>query len=125
MTMPHERCRALRWGAQLLDRLQGDPDLPAAIRAQARDLCRTYPTAGQLKDHLAADTNGLPPAWTSAIQGASVLFNALWRSGEVSPDTRDELKWVLRHHPDPHITALMGDERIDIREWLVHEDPYR
>lgn len=124
MTMPHERCRALRWGAQLLERLEGDPDLPESIRAQARDLRRTYPTAGQLTDHLAAGTNGLPPAWTSAIQGAYVLFNALWCSDDDSPGIRDELKWVLRHYPDPYTTALMGDPRVEIRRWLAHEDSY-
>jgi len=125
MTMPHERCRALRWGAELLERLEGDPDLPEAIRAQAGDLCRTYPTAEQLKAHLAAGTNGLPPSWTSAIQQAHRLFNTLWCSGDDPPAIRDELKWVMRHYPDPYTTALMGDERVDIRRWLVHEDSYR
>ena len=125
MTVPSERCRALRWGAKLLERLEGEPDLPEKIRSQARDLRRTYPTAGELKEHLAAGTNGLPPAWTSAIQEAHRLFNSLWFSGDDSPDIRDELKMVLRHYPDPYTAALMGDERGDIGGWLVHEDSYR
>jgi hypothetical protein len=125
MTMPNERCRSLRWGAELLERLEGDPVLPAAIRAQARDLRQTYPTAGQLQDHLAAGTNGLPEAWISAIQTAYLLFNALWCSDDDSPETRDELKWVMRHYPDPYTTKIMGDERVNIRDWLLHEDSYR
>ena len=125
MTVPSERCRAIRWGSKLLERLEGDPDLLETTRAQVRDLHRAYPTAGQLTDHLAAGTNGLPPAWTCAIQEAYVLFNALWCSDDDSPDTRDELKWVMRHYPDPYTTALMGDERGDIRGWLVHEESYR
>ena len=38
---------------------------------------------------------------------------------------------VLRHYldnfryPDPFTSALMGDERVDIRGWLVHQDSYR
>ena len=125
MTVPSERCRAIRWGASLLERLEGDADLPEAIRTQVRDLRRTYPTAGQLRDHLATGTNGLPPAWTSAIQAAHRLFNALWCSGDDSPDIRDELKMVLRHYPDPYTTALMAGEGVDIRGWLVHKDAYR
>jgi hypothetical protein len=125
MTVPSERCRALRWGASLLERLEGDLDLPEAIRSRVRDLRRTYPTAGQLKAHLAAGTSGLPPAWTAAIQDTYVLFNALWCSGDDSQDIRDELHIVLRHYPDPYTTALMSDERGDIRGWLVHEDSYR
>lgn len=125
LTVPHERCRVIRWGASLLERLEADADLPETIRAQVRDLRRTYPTAGQLKDHLTAGTNGLPPAWIAAIQEAHRLFNALWCSGDDSPDIRDELEMVLRHYPDPFTTALMGDERVDIRGWLVHEDSYR
>jgi len=77
VTVPRERCRGIRWGASLLERLEGDANLPEAIRTQVRDLRRTYPTVGQLKDHLAAGTNGLPPAWTSAIQEAHRLFNTL------------------------------------------------
>lgn len=125
MTVPNERCRAIRWGASLLERLEADADLPEAIRTQVRDLRRTYPTAGQLKDHLAAGTNGLPPAWTAAIQEAHRLFNSLWCSGDDSQDIRDELQMVMRHYPDPYTTALMGDPRVDIRGWLVHEDSYR
>ena len=125
MTVPSERCRAIRWGASLLERLEGDADLPEAIRTQVQDLRRTYPTAGQLKDHLATGMNGLPPDWISAIQEAHRLFNSLWCSGDDSPDVRDELKWVLRHYPDPYTTTLMGDERVDIRGWLLHEDSYR
>lgn len=125
MTMPNERSRSLGWGAELLDSLAQDPEMPDEARLLAASLRRTHPDAVKLRSHLASGRNGLPAPWVSAIQSAFELFNRSWFSNQGSPNTQRELQAVLRHYPDPTTTALIGDEGIDIRGWLLPEDQYK
>lgn len=125
MTMPHERTRSLGWGAELLDTLARDLEVPEATRVLATSLRQTHPDAVMLRSHLAGGTNGLPAPWISAIQHAFKLFNASWTGNHGSPSTRHELRAVLRHYPDPATTALIGDDRVEIFGWLLPEDHYK
>jgi len=44
MTLPHERMRALRWGAELLLMIEHDGSVPAEFRNRAAQLRSQYPT---------------------------------------------------------------------------------
>ena len=49
MTMPDERARALRFAGEMLRELQRNPDVPEAIRREARVTLRHYPSALDLQ----------------------------------------------------------------------------
>ena len=45
MTITSERCRALRWGAELLDDLQTKPEIDVGLTERARAIVQAYPPA--------------------------------------------------------------------------------
>jgi len=125
MTMPIERARAIRWVADLLELLADDPDVAFHLRAQANNLRLTHPTPGLLKAHLLDGTQAIPAVWVAALQAAGRLFATMQHGRQGSSDTRHRLAMVLRHYPDSATAALMAGNRMNIREWLVYEDPDR
>jgi hypothetical protein len=65
MTMPDERARALRFAGEMLREIQRNPDVPEAIRREARVTLRHYPSVLDLKsmiedvDRLTRSSDGI------------------------------------------------------------------
>ena len=123
--MPTERARAMRWGAALLNLLAGDLEVADDLRARASDLRLIYPVPDLLKAHLLSGTQGIPAVWVAAFQEAGRLCATLQYGRQGSSDIRHRLTKVLRHYPNAATAALMAGNRMNIREWLVYEDPDR
>jgi hypothetical protein len=65
MTMPDERARALRFASEMLREIQRNPDVPEAIRREARVTLRHYPSVLDLQsmiedvDRLTKSSDGI------------------------------------------------------------------
>lgn len=126
MTMPVERMRSLRWGAQLLDLIQQDGDLEVGIRRRAARLMSSYPQPSDLVALLEAHAMALPAEMGAAIDAARSLFEQIHSSAIGSAKTRHLALYTLRHFPTCEATemaaasALMGG---GLGAWLHLEDP--
>jgi hypothetical protein len=117
MTMPDERMRAVRWGAELLDQMVIDDSLPEAAIAAAKRIGLTYPTAQALEGRLQSGAIGLPPDWTAALLDACEFFDKLRIGALGSKRTRSELQYTLRHFPDERTIRAMA-RTPQLGEWL-------
>jgi len=125
MTVPHERTRAIGWGAELLATIEQDDSVPACIRAQARELAMKYPSAIAFQDWLASGKDGLPAGWAVAIGSAYRLFVDVQWPVVGAERTRRELIATLRHFPDPWTIDLIARGSEAITGWLLPADRYR
>ena len=67
MTMPDERMRAVRWGAELLKQIASDTSLPDAMITTAKRIALSYPTPQALGERVRSAAASLPPEWTTAL----------------------------------------------------------
>ena len=125
MTVPHERTRAIGWGAELLATIEQDVSVPACIRARARELGMRYPSAIALQDWLASGKDGLPAGWAAAIGSAYRLFVDVQWPVVGAEDTQRELIATLRLFPDPWTIDRIALGSEAITGWLLPADRYR
>jgi hypothetical protein len=123
MTMPDERTRSLRWGAEVLLELQQDATLPWPLRARAATIAPRYPNAEQMCSVISSDAGCLPSEWVEAISDALGLFEEISRSCVGTDETRRSLLFTLRHFPDRSIIRILGHPRtgFSFAEWLQPE----
>lgn len=121
MTMPIERMRALRWGAEVLEELTRDEGLGPDTRLRAAEILAVYPDVKELARWVAEAKAGLPQGWVQAVVDAGEFFRTVSVSGRGSGQSRQALRFTLRHFPDEETIRLIGlSPRIS--EWLVVED---
>jgi hypothetical protein len=117
MTMPDERTRAVRWGAELLEQIASDTELPDTMIAAAKRIVLSYPTPKALADRLRSGATGLPTEWTTALLDAIELFDEMRASALGSASTRSHLIYTLRHFPDQMTIGVMS-RTSRLQEWL-------
>lgn len=123
MTMPHERMRALRWGAEMLPMIEQDDSVPSLFRQRAALVQINYPQPLPLLELVLADAPAMPLVWAQAIDDARQLFDDLARSGLGREGTRHHLRFTRRHFAEPH---LLGDwtlvwKGVSLKDWLLPE----
>jgi len=126
MTMPHERTRSLRWGWELLSAIAEDAEVDESIKRDAALIKATYPPPELITQLIEADVPGLPPAGAQSIGAAADLFNKLWLNRQGTEETRQHLRFTLRHFPAFTDMLLMGSQsaHFHITDWLLQEDWY-
>lgn len=125
MTVPHERTRAIGWGAELLATVVQDDSIPACIRAKARELGTKYPSAIAMRDWRASGNDGLHAGWAESIGSAYKLFIDIQWPVVGAEDTRRELIATLRHFPDPWTIDRIARGGEAITGWLLPANRYR
>lgn len=124
--MPNERMRALRWGHEMLQELCGDTMVSDGDRARAAELLRTYPAPDAVSEWIHKNVACIPINAASAIEGTGTLLRSIWYSEACPPQLRHNLKFTLRHFPDPGAAVLRTDGRgaVSIRTWLLPENHF-
>ncbi|MDC8773344.1 BPSL0761 family protein [Roseateles albus] len=123
MTVPHERMRALRWGAELLPLIEQDGLVPAELRQRAALLRGSYPEPSQLIELVLENAPTMPLTWAKAIFEAHLLFLQLQSPNVGSEETRNLLRYALRHFAQPHLLRdwTITDPGNSIQTWLLLE----
>lgn len=118
MTTNFERCRALHWGAAILNELLVETSAPIDLAELA---CRLVPA---LPDGAVIDAMGegalikLTSAQAAAVRGARSLLEQLAAAGvAVTVDGRDVLEATLRHFP------LAYEDNAGFLYWPVPPSP--
>ena len=117
MTMPDERMRAVRWGAELLEQIASDRSLPDAMITAAKRIALSYPTQQALGERVRSVAASLPPEWTTALLEALELFDEMRGNALGSASTRSHLMYTLRHFPDKMTIRAMSRSS-SMQEWL-------
>jgi len=123
MTLPHERMRALRWGAELLLMIEHDSSVPAEFRNRAAQLRSQYPAPLRLLELVHGDAPAMPLVWAQAIDDARQLFLDLARAGLGSEETCRQLYYTRRHFAEPALLSLWTQawEGSTVQHWLLPE----
>ena len=125
MTTPQERMRSIGWGAELLDRIQGDTSIPSGLRMLAGLAAASYPSAATLLELLADSSRTFPSAAGHSIESARAVFEEIRNTGAGTEATRRHLLYTLRHFPlagwsrHADVSARVG--RLD--DWLAPDQP--
>ncbi len=123
MTVPHERMRALRWGAELLPLIEQDGLVPTELRQRAALLRGSYPDPSQLIELVQNDAPAMPMEWAQAIFDAHQLFLQLQFKSLGNEETRNLLRFTQRHFADPGLLPVWTQtcKGFSIRNWLLPE----
>ena len=126
MTMPHERCRALRWGHEVLQEICDDASIADKERGTAAELLRIYPSPAMVLAWIVADVTCIPADAAAAIEAAGALLRAIRISEFCGGQLRRSLNFALRHFPEPESTRRWTHSlsAFTIRDWLLPEDIY-
>jgi len=124
VTMPHERMRSLRWAFELLEALPQDSTVSAEVRETAERVLQSFPTPGELTSLLQADAKFLSSRHAIAIAEAKLLFDELLGSGLGTQETRQHLRYTLRHYPTLRLRESGGDHAFPsgLRSWIELEE---
>lgn len=118
MTMPHERMRSLRWGAELLSELVADTAIPTELSQRAAALSSAYPAMSDLSGLISTNAARVPDSFAQAIEQARALFTEVQISCLGSAETRRSVLFTLRHFPLPGSAGRIRD----VAAWLSLED---
>lgn len=99
MTMPHERMRAIVWGAELLGALQVDPAVPEELQSEAGRIKASYPRTHELLELLKHPGQPFDGGIGQAVEEARTVFEQVQSLGVGSLDTRRSLLFTMRHFP--------------------------
>jgi len=123
MTMPAERTRALRWGWELLSKLQERAGVPDELRARAAAIARAYPTPVVVKSWIEDDLPKLPEEPAKCVEAAGSLFADLQGMPSLDDELRRETLYVRRHYPQPGeaVAAARREFFFGIHSWLALE----
>jgi len=123
MTIPSERMRALRWGAELLREIVQDDQVDVGLRQRAEQLMPAYPTAEALLDLVLSDAPAMPMPWAESIEAARMLFRDLGLRGDGTGVTRRKLELTHRHFAEPGILHhwTKTAKGFSIQTWLLPE----
>lgn len=99
MTMPWERVRAVRLGAELLACLTADAAVSARCRKQAAALLDRYPRWQEWEEPTDRPTSVPTVDEAEVIFEAGVLFQSLARQAPLERETADLWQTVMRHYP--------------------------
>jgi hypothetical protein len=95
MTTTSERCRALRWGAEVLDDLQTKPEIDVHLTERARAIAQAYPPASVIDALDEGQELQLSPEQIEAISKTHDLLHDLLRLDFES----QPIVATLRHFP--------------------------
>jgi len=126
MTMPNERTRALRWGAEVLQEICDDVLVCQNHRERAAQLLSNYPTSAKVLEWIQSDVHCIPVEAAIPIEGTADLLNQVSRSQACSAELKRSLTYTLRHFPE-HGSAegwTRSHTAWSIRTWLLPEDVY-
>ncbi|MCV2356566.1 hypothetical protein LNV09_20690 [Paucibacter sp. B2R-40] len=123
MTVPHERMRALRWGAELLPMIEQDDSVPTLFRVRAALVQINYPQPLPLLEIVLTDAPAMPLVWAQAIDDARQLFDDLMRSGLGRQETRHLLRFTRRHFAEHFLLGYwtLVLEGVSLKDWLLPE----
>jgi hypothetical protein len=109
--MPHERMRAIRWRGELLGVLEANIEVLEAHREAARRLVVSYPSPNDFSELLQQDYPVMPPVWAAVLEASLELFVQVQLLGKGSPQTRNDLRFTLRHFPKHFTIELFAQGR--------------
>ena len=99
MTTTSERCRALRWGAEILSEMQVEPSVSGDLAERARALIQSYPSSSVIDALEEGQALQLTPQQIQAIDDTSALLRRLPALGVALIEP--SLEATLRHFPLP------------------------
>ncbi|MDP9123370.1 MAG: hypothetical protein M3N82_02020 [Pseudomonadota bacterium] len=100
VTTNFERCRALHWGAAILNELLIEPSAPVDLADLARGIVPALPDRAVIDALGQGAAIKLTSSQAAAIQGARALLEQLAAAGvAVTVGGRDVIEATLRHFP--------------------------
>lgn len=109
MTTPYERMRAVGWGGELLAQMCSDASLPQSVVSAAKRIALTYPTTQALEECLRVGAVGLTVRLATSLGEARTLFREVWIGELGSAQTREDLRYVLRHFPTEGTIRIISE----------------
>lgn len=128
MTMPGERARAIRWGCEVLIKIQEDPLVSDEVKREAADILVRYPSEALLKswiDGSELSELSMTAQGRDALLRARQLFEQIRMAEELNGTTelRRSLVFTLRHFPMMY--ELRQRNLIVLRPWVSRRETLR